>query len=149
MLVPYLVFLAVFCLSNTVFAEEDANVSVKVQFPCKLHRIVHTIRVKRCVSKRVLSYACQGSCPSYTRVNLKKPSLMERGCKCCQETGEISRSVRMACLTGDSSWGFKRVPMGLKLPTACMCRPCSEALYAEAQEFADYDNKRTLWSLRG
>ena len=38
------------------------------EFTCKQHRIVYTIVNENCLPKRILSFACQGTCHSYAQV---------------------------------------------------------------------------------
>ena len=49
--------------SVETLVEEEAPMET-----CRRHRIIHTITVKNCKPKRMLSWACQGACVSYAQV---------------------------------------------------------------------------------
>ena len=49
--------------SHRVIDEEAASGK------CQLKRIMHTIRHEGCATKKILSYACHGECPSYAQVS--------------------------------------------------------------------------------
>ena len=100
---------------------------------CRKRRIVHTIKSPHCTPRRLLSYACQGRCSSYTQIS--ETLEFKRHCKCCQEMGEKTAVVLVRCQ--DQKTGlFKRYTVLIKVPKDCMCRPCSESVRVRPLELA-------------
>lgn len=106
---------------------------------CRRRRIVHTINYQNCITKRLLSYACQGLCPSYSRISPDPPNALERSCNCCQNMNQQMRSVAIWCPNPGGPRHFKRVVMRIMLPQSCMCRPCFAPLQIESDEFVNFD----------
>ncbi len=114
---------------------------------CRLRRIIYTINIKNCARKRLLSYACQGACQSYTQVAADRDAHMERYCSCCQETMQVARNVSVRCLDETNPRRVKKMITRLMLPTGCMCRPCSAGIGVEPLELAGIGDKRNLWTV--
>ena len=93
------------------------------QADCRMHRIIHTIRYNNCQPKRVLSYACRGTCTSYTKPSRSRDNQLDRFCECCQEEDERVARVPIRCPNADST-GFHRSILRVKIPIGCRCRPC-------------------------
>lgn len=101
---------------------------------CRRHRIVHTIKSANCVPRRLLSYACQGTCHSYTQLAEDSGNFaFKRNCNCCQEMGQRTAVVRALCRDMRSK-KLKMYAMRIKVPKECMCRPCSEAVNVKPLE---------------
>ena len=91
---------------------------------CSMHRIIHTIRYNNCQPKRVLSYACSGTCTSYTKPSRSGNNELDRFCECCQEEEERVAGIPIRCPNADST-GFNRIIIRVKIPIGCRCRPCA------------------------
>ncbi|KAK2158930.1 hypothetical protein LSH36_161g00045 [Paralvinella palmiformis] len=114
---------------------------------CRLHRVLHTISIKNCKPKRMLSWACQGACLSYAQAAAEKEAHMERYCTCCQETGVARRNISLLCRGLKGRASFRKVITRIMLPTSCLCRPCSAGVGIEPLEFAGIGDKRNLWTI--
>ena len=125
----------------------EASPLTDIQESCRLRRIIYRIDYEGCIPRRLLSFACQGRCHSYSQVSGGEGIRLERQCSCCQEVGKISRNVTLRCLNVDNGRGrpFRNVVMRIMLPTGCMCRPCSAGVGIEPLELAGIGDKRTLW----
>lgn len=108
---------------------------------CSLQRVVHTIQYRDCHQKRLLSFACNGTCNSYTKVSRTNPSELERSCQCCQEIRVVQRRTAIRCPGDEPGIPFKRVIVPVVYPVSCMCRACSQT--PEVVASSDYDiNKK-------
>lgn len=90
---------------------------------CNKRFITHLIRKRNCQSKAILSVACIGTCTSYTKPSFDDPGAVERFCECCREGGSVERRVTMQCRDGDT--GLTNISLPVRIPTSCICRPCS------------------------
>ena len=109
---------------------------------CRKRRIVHTIRSPSCAPRRLLSYACHGSCSSYTQIS--KTLEFKRHCKCCQEMGERTALVLVRC-RAPGVRALRRHRLRIKVPTDCMCRPCSNGVRVRPLEMEALGPKK--WTL--
>lgn len=93
---------------------------------CSRQRVVHTIRYNDCHPKRLLSFACNGTCLSYTKISRTHPFQLERSCQCCQDIRVVQRRTTILCPNNEAGRPFKRVIVPVVFPVACLCRACSQ-----------------------
>ena len=98
---------------------------------CRIHNIVHKIQVPYCQPKRLLSFACLGSCKSYSGYS-KELAEIKTHCSCCQPTGGVVRRIHLNCRTRYQGPWSKEI-VQVSLPTGCMCRPCSDTRYTQPE----------------
>lgn len=89
---------------------------------CQKILVRHAIRYQNCRPKLVLSYACNGTCASYTGPIPNTPNQLEYRCSCCQDTGRRFVRVRLLCPDAESP---KFVIVNFAIPFDCSCQACS------------------------
>lgn len=110
---------------------------------CLRRRVAIIIKHGNCLPKRMLSFACQGTCPSYTQVSLTGPSMVERSCQCCQELKPVVRQASIMCPKPNEPRHFRWVVLRLAVPRGCMCRPCNAPKEVQPQEFSNLESQRS------
>ncbi|KAK3579617.1 hypothetical protein CHS0354_012794 [Potamilus streckersoni] len=91
---------------------------------CSKRIIVQSIRYKHCLPKRLLSYACVGSCLSSVRIDTTNQTIMERTCNRCQETVRKATAVQLLCPNPNNSSSLRKVSIDIEIPMECMCTSC-------------------------
>ncbi|GFO49712.1 Bursicon [Plakobranchus ocellatus] len=102
---------------------------------CTLRRVGHTIRWRRCIPKRVLSFVCHGTCSSYSTLDSGDLSTIHRNCNCCKETSFRIGIIRLRCPKPSGRRGYRTVTVNAKIPTGCTCRPCDPLPTIQAAEY--------------
>ena len=116
---------------------------------CSLKRLSQVIHKPGCVPKQVLSYACSGTCHSYSQVSPERHDVMHRNCECCREDEVHEASISLICRRkANGRPKFSRVTVPFVFPTSCLCRPCEVERAYEAQEFMGMaEEVKRLWQV--
>ena len=78
-----------------------------------------------------MTSACRGTCTSYVRPSIESPDALERFCQCCDADDVRHHRVIVRCPNPHwnpaegSATRFRRILLGINLPSTCRCRPCS------------------------
>lgn len=48
----------------------DEQLSYNLDSECKMTSVIHHVKFKGCLSKKIKSFACYGTCPSYMQVGV-------------------------------------------------------------------------------
>ncbi|VDI26824.1 Hypothetical predicted protein [Mytilus galloprovincialis] len=112
---------------------------------CARQRTIHTIQYLDCRPKRVLSFACSGTCSSYSKPSSLQPGEFDKHCECCQEKDTMTRQTRVMCPNEGGDTPFKYKVVSVSIPVSCMCQPCSQFPLSNAQSEPDniHERKRT------
>ncbi|KAL3860016.1 hypothetical protein ACJMK2_010190 [Sinanodonta woodiana] len=91
---------------------------------CSKRTKVQSIRYRQCLPKRLLSYACVGSCLSSVHIDPNNQSIIEHTCNRCQETVTKTTAVQLLCPNPNNSSSFQKVSIDIKIPMECICTSC-------------------------
>lgn len=120
---PIMIRVAFGLVSLIVCVSANSNMQ---DVACQMRLVQVKVRKSNCIPVTFVAPACSGACASYTSTSATEPWTLETHCTCCQYGGGRVRRFAMRCL--DPTDG-RRVTIEIakvKLPTSCMCRPCSD-----------------------
>ncbi|BFZ01370.1 hypothetical protein BsWGS_04409 [Bradybaena similaris] len=108
--------------------------AVQAEISCQKRPAIHTIRYLSCIPKTLLVPVCLGNCSSYSMTDFQNLTSIQRECSCCQATEFVGRNVEMRCPRSDGAVGYENAVIVMKVPVACMCRPCAPLPVIESAE---------------
>lgn len=125
--------------------------------PCDRGFIILRIQHQDCVPKSVMTSACRGTCTSYVRPSVESPDALERFCQCCDADDISYHRVIVRCPNPNWYPGaigttrFRRIRLGMNLPTTCRCRPCApipqEIVPAESDILREGKRNNKGWNI--
>ncbi|KAL5022152.1 hypothetical protein ScPMuIL_001307 [Solemya velum] len=98
---------------------------------CYQRRVVQTVRYGDCLPKRLLTYACVGTCESFSKTSPGTPGTLETSCNCCSAVAVAQRRTSLDCPDPTGETTFTPVIHKVLMPLRCACWPCGQSSYAE------------------